>query len=110
MKFFNKTWLLAILLQAPCFQACFFRGDGFSDNTLPAGSISTPKPPPAIASACGNTRYYNEFSERNQVIGGQDAYINQYPWIARLSLKEGGLCGSSVISSEYILTAAHCVA
>lgn len=54
-------------------------------------------------------------STRNRVKGGETAQIGQYPWIALLKYKvttENSRpfhCGGSLISEQYVLTAAHCV-
>ncbi|XP_045762382.1 phenoloxidase-activating enzyme-like [Maniola jurtina] len=47
----------------------------------------------------------------NKILGGQDANIYQYPWLALIkSTKDPGYrCGGSLISNRYVLTAAHCV-
>lgn len=44
-----------------------------------------------------------------RVIGGSDAQEGQFPY--QVSLRVGGLhvCGGTIISSHFILTAAHCV-
>ena len=42
-----------------------------------------------------------------RIVGGVETEVNEYPWQAQLSVG-GGLCGGSLISSEWVLTAAHC--
>ena len=42
---------------------------------------------------------------QNRIVGGQDASINDYPWQVALSMG----CGGSIISDQWVLTAAHCV-
>ncbi|XP_054266953.1 phenoloxidase-activating factor 3-like [Macrosteles quadrilineatus] len=55
------------------------------------------------------------FSESSRIIGGEDAEMGQYPWMALLAyvnVKKGETvyyCGGAVISRRYIITAAHCV-
>ena len=51
---------------------------------------------------------------RPPVVGGQEARVNSYPWMAGLgSRTEDGsvvwFCGGSYIGQDLILTAAHCV-
>lgn len=50
----------------------------------------------------------NPDSER--IIGGINALPNEWPWIAVLFNGGRQFCGGSLIDSNYILTAAHCVA
>lgn len=40
------------------------------------------------------------------IVGGVPAPINAYPWFVRLG---NGCCGGSLISSQYVLSAAHCL-
>jgi hypothetical protein len=44
----------------------------------------------------------------NRVVGGKDTSISQYPYYARIDLGGTFLCGGTLISREFILTAAHC--
>jgi secreted trypsin-like serine protease len=45
-----------------------------------------------------------------QIVGGQQAQPNQFPWQVsmRRSLTGSHFCGGSVITPNYVLTAAHC--
>ena len=48
------------------------------------------------------------------IFGGTDAQDGKYPFYAKLNQKVNGtfrhFCGGALISSEYIMTAAHCLA
>jgi len=50
----------------------------------------------------------------NRIVGGVEAKVNEFPWIASMSLNFGGavsdhMCGGTLVSAEWIVTAAHCL-
>jgi secreted trypsin-like serine protease len=45
----------------------------------------------------------------SKIVGGTLAATGQFPWQAGLYLDGSGFCGGSLISSNVVLTAAHCV-
>ncbi|KAF0299592.1 Phenoloxidase-activating factor 3 [Amphibalanus amphitrite] len=50
--------------------------------------------------------------EDNKIFGGEDAEESEWPWMVFLIIEEtdgtNGFCGGTIISENYILTAAHC--
>ncbi|XP_066473145.1 coagulation factor XII [Tiliqua scincoides] len=57
--------------------------------------------------ACGQ-RYTKTTSVRSRVVGGMVALSGAHPYIAAIYLEEQ-FCGGSLISSCWVLTAAHCL-
>jgi secreted trypsin-like serine protease len=52
------------------------------------------------------------FDNFPRIVNGDDATSNQFPHQAYLKIRklfENNLCGGSLISSRWILTAAHCI-
>ena len=82
-------------------------GDSPPQNQLPPI-------PAAELSQCGHNMYYHAADVPGAgIVGGINAAPNEYPWLARLKISIGDgqsdLCGASLISDNWLLTAAHCV-
>ena len=43
-----------------------------------------------------------------KIVGGHEAKPNQFPWLVAL-YANSWFCSASLLSEEYVLTAAHCV-
>uniref|UniRef100_A0A2K5YZ32 Transmembrane serine protease 3 n=2 Tax=Mandrillus leucophaeus TaxID=9568 RepID=A0A2K5YZ32_MANLE len=54
--------------------------------------------------ACGHRRGYS-----SRIVGGNMSSLSQWPWQASLQFQGYHLCGGSVITPLWIVTAAHCV-
>lgn len=48
-------------------------------------------------------------NQENRIVGGQAAGEHRYPWVARLVYDGQFHCGASLLTANYVLTAAHCV-
>lgn len=55
----------------------------------------------------------NAFKLDSRIVDGQNAKIGQFPYYAFLNIRllenEGAACGASLLSDEWLLTAAHCL-
>lgn len=81
-------------------------------------SVFPQSPPPRSTRSKRNpTLDYRPTEEPNipQIVGGQPADSGEYPWQAAIvsadvpNPLDGQFCGGSLINSEWVLTAAHCV-
>ncbi|XP_069974258.1 transmembrane protease serine 9-like [Penaeus vannamei] len=67
----------------------------------------TTAPTPAPTSDCPGCGQVNR---ANRIVGGVETEVNEYPWM--VSLVDGSgyyhFCGGSIISSQWVVTAAHC--
>lgn len=44
-----------------------------------------------------------------QIVGGQESVAGTYPWMAALFVDGKYFCGGTLISEEWVVTAAHCL-
>ncbi|KAJ8280279.1 hypothetical protein GJAV_G00052680 [Gymnothorax javanicus] len=59
----------------------------------------------AECASCGKQPYKSQ-----RIVGGQNAEEGEWPWQVSLHIKNSGhVCGASVISPIWLVTAAHCV-
>ncbi|XP_011497935.1 PREDICTED: trypsin-1-like [Ceratosolen solmsi marchali] len=48
-------------------------------------------------------------NQENRIVGGRPTEPNKYPWLARLVYDGKFHCGASLLTNDYVITAAHCL-
>ncbi|XP_018570644.1 proclotting enzyme-like isoform X2 [Anoplophora glabripennis] len=80
-------------------------------TTKPSYKPPSAKPPtvaiPVTGGSCGAK---NGYQDQERIVGGHNADVNEWPWIAALFNGGRQFCGGSLIDNIHILSAAHCVA
>jgi len=77
-------------------------------NYTASNFTTTPSPPLPGNSSC----VCGVPNRVNRIVGGQETEVNEYPWQVGI-VSAGGItpwCGGTLISSQHVLTAAHCTA
>uniref|UniRef100_A0A2K5CDD9 Ovochymase 2 n=1 Tax=Aotus nancymaae TaxID=37293 RepID=A0A2K5CDD9_AOTNA len=74
-----------------------------------SATLSLPKAP-----NCGQSlvkvepwNYFNIFS---RILGGSQVEKGSYPWQVSLKQRQKHICGGSIVSPQWVITAAHCIA
>merc|ERR1712001_148242 len=73
------------------------RSSKLSKSTHKASSVD-------LAAECG----IEGPPSKDRIVGGFEAEENQWPWQVALFIDDAWFCGGSIISENYVLTAAHC--
>lgn len=70
--------------------------------------MSGPTTAPTLQSrSCGQKG--RGLSDKAKIVGGQNAFPGEWPWQVALMDKKGIFCGGSLVSNQYVITAAHCL-
>ncbi|XP_068231252.1 transmembrane protease serine 9-like [Palaemon carinicauda] len=73
-----------------------------TSGELPPPTTTT-SPNPSDSCKCGRR------NPVTRIVGGQTTTVHEYPWQVGLTSASRPYCGGSIISNQWILTAAHCV-
>ncbi|ENN81152.1 hypothetical protein YQE_02518, partial [Dendroctonus ponderosae] len=84
------------------------RGTTKKPNKPVPTKTTTSKPSYDIGTAACGAK--NGFQDQGKIVGGHNADLNEWPWIAALFNSGRQFCGGSLIDNIHILSAAHCVA
>ena len=77
----------------------------FSTGLPPAPTpATTPAPTTTPAPYC----YCGVASRSKRITGGHETEVNAYPWMVFVLTSHGSMCGGSLISYRWVITAAHC--
>lgn len=65
---------------------------------------------PVYSSACGNPSFVEVDSSRGpqRIVGGVNSVEGEWPWQVSLHFSGNLYCGASVLSSDWLISAAHC--
>lgn len=61
-----------------------------------------------VCLAAVSSQIFNVSALDNKIVGGKDAFIEEYPYQASMQYKSFHYCGAVIISKNYVVTAAHC--
>ncbi|XP_035877226.1 transmembrane protease serine 11B-like [Phyllostomus discolor] len=99
-----KTEIKALLLQ-------MLKDNTVSWNAVPASikltEISKTNAEMLTNNCCGR-QLVNSVASGNRIVNGKNAHVGAWPWQASMQWKGEHHCGASLISSRWLLSAAHC--
>ncbi|XP_069872119.1 serine protease 55 isoform X1 [Dipodomys merriami] len=62
-----------------------------------------------VCAGCGERPVFEGKTRYSRIVGGLEAEVGEFPWQISIQVRNQHLCGGSIISAWWVLTAAHCV-
>lgn len=83
-----------------------------SRRVIPFGGLPTKKKPRPSESdnnpVCGKRHKKRLSIARGRILGGNSALPGSHPWMAAIYLQQSDFCAGTLISSCWVVSAAHC--
>jgi len=89
---------------------CYIDVFQYDTNTTTTTTTQTPSVTETTAPATNGSCTCGVANTANRIVGGQETEAHEYPWQVGLVSASGShpWCGGTLISSQHVLTAAHC--
>jgi len=98
-------------MRKSCPKSCGFCDDSVVPTDYPVITDEpiTDKPITDVPTQSPGLQCGRSYAQDARIINGKTAYKDEWPWQVSIYYNRNFLCGGSIISPEWILTAAHCV-